>query len=58
MAYPMITNKDIEQSIWMYVYAISKLIEIKIAEGRVKELRGDTAVEGFCDAVEVRSLLQ
>ncbi len=37
---PMITNEDMEQSAPMYVHAVSKLVETRMAEGRVDELGG------------------
>jgi len=58
MANPMITNEDMGQSAPMYVHAISKLVETRIAEGRIEELGGGTAVKRFRAAVEVRSSLQ
>ena len=57
MANPMITNENMKQSALMYVHAISKLVENRMAEGRIEELGGDTAVKRFQAAVEVRSPL-
>lgn len=36
----------------MYVHAVSKLVETRIAEGRMKELVGGTAAKRFRTAVE------
>ena len=58
MANPMITNENMKQSAPLYVYAISRLVENRMAEGRIEELGGDTAVKRFQAAVEVRSLPQ
>ncbi|KAL8296022.1 hypothetical protein RB600_001488 [Gaeumannomyces tritici] len=52
MANPMITNEDMKQSASMYVHAISKLVETRIAEGRIEELGGDAVVKPFLAAVE------
>ena len=57
MANPVITNENMEQSALMYVHAISKLVETRMAEGRIEELGGDTAVKRFQAAMEVRSPL-
>jgi hypothetical protein len=57
MANPRITNEDMEQSASMYVHAVSKLVETRIAEGRMEELGGDTAVTRFLAAVKVGSSL-
>jgi hypothetical protein len=56
MVNPMITNKNMKQSVLMYVYAILKLVEARIAEGWIDELGGDT-VKRFLASVEVRSSL-
>ena len=50
-------NENMKQSTPMYVHAISKLVKTRIAEGRIEELGGNTAVKRFQAAVEVRSSL-
>jgi hypothetical protein len=53
MANPMITNEDMEQSAPMYVHAMSKLIETRIAEERIEGLGGETAVKRLRVKIEV-----
>lgn len=58
MANPAITNENMEQSALMYVDAVSRLVQDRIAEGREEELGGTAAVQRFLTNVQVRSSSQ